>query len=91
MATIIKPGSKRMSCDAPERTYKLKNRRQVYEEVNLLKAQGRTRDFFAPVARKLSLTDDVVRNHYKAEEKLVCVSGRSSEGNIKISGGQQQR
>lgn len=88
MATIIKKGSKRKLSPEDDSGDRLKIRRSVYVEVEKLKQQGKTRGLFSEVARQLSLSDDKVRNYYKAESKLVkSASESSAEDYIRMSGG----
>ena len=89
MATIMKRGVKRRLAEVSQREDKLKLRRQVYEEIEKnLKSQNKNRGIFAIVARQLALTDDQVRNHYKAEQKLVKRRGGSSQEYVDLSGGE---
>ena len=88
MATIMKRGVKRRLAEVSQREDKLKLKRQVYEEIEKLKSQNKNRGIFAIVARQLALTDDQVRNHYKAEQKLVKRRGGSSQEYIDLSGGE---
>jgi len=87
MATIVRRGIKKGRIDEDnEREENLKRRRIVYDAVKKLKVKGKARGIHSFVAHQLKMSQDDVRNMFKAEDKS-RQGGSSSEDYLKMSSG----